>query len=214
MNLGQENEFVEFKKTTSEIKEGMVSIAAILNKHGRGELYFGVGNGGEVLGQDVSETTLRQLGQAIATSIKPAIYPTIEALEDGKRGYIRVAFSGFEAPYACKGKYYIRVADTDVQMSQEELSRMFLYARAREVPWDQWESSRPVADVDEAELPPHGEIYALLKDLGAPLSPADIGIPESETPICFKATKDIRDKYILSSLAYDLGCLDQIASAI
>ena len=152
MNLGQESEFVEFKKTTSEIKEGMVSIAAILNKHGHGELYFGVGNDGEVTGQDVSEATLRKLSQAIATSIRPAIYPTIEALDDGGRGYIRVAFSGFEVPYACKGKYYVRVADADVQMSQEELSRMFLYARAREVPWDQWESSRPVADVDEAEL--------------------------------------------------------------
>ena len=71
-----------------------------------------------------------------------------------------------------------------------------------------------ILDVIETELPPYNEIYALLKDLGAPLSPADIGIPESETAICFKATKDIRDKYILSSLAYDLGCLDQIANAI
>ena len=152
MNLGQESEFVEFKKTTSEMREGMASIAAILNKHGRGELYFGVKNDGEVVGQDVSETTLRKLGQAVADSVRPPIYPTIEALDDGGRGYIRVVFSGFETPYACKGKYYIRVADADVEMSQEELSRMFLYARTRETPWDQWASARPVADVDEAEL--------------------------------------------------------------
>lgn len=64
--------------------------------------------------------------------------------------------------------------------------------------------------IDE-ELPAYGEIDALLQELGAPRTPEDLGIPESETAVCFKATKDIRDKYILSSLAFDLGCLDRIA---
>ena len=63
-------------------------------------------------------------------------------------------------------------------------------------------------------LPAADEIEALLRKLGAPVSPADIGLPESETAVCFKATKDIRDKYILSSLAFDLGCLDQVAAAL
>ena len=44
------HETVEFKKSTSEMKEGMASIAAMLNKHGRGTLYFGVRNDGEVVG--------------------------------------------------------------------------------------------------------------------------------------------------------------------
>ena len=69
-------------------------------------------------------------------------------------------------------------------------------------------------EINETELPAYDEIYALLQTLGAPLTPEDIGIPESETAVCFKATKDIRDKYILSSLAYDLGCLDRIAAEI
>ena len=34
MNLGHEDEYTEFKKSTSELKEGMESIASILNKHG------------------------------------------------------------------------------------------------------------------------------------------------------------------------------------
>ena len=63
-------------------------------------------------------------------------------------------------------------------------------------------------------LPRARDIEALLKSLGAPASPPDIGIPESETAVCFKATKDIRDKYILSSLAFDLGCLDEIALSV
>lgn len=36
MNFGRENEQLEFKKSTSEIKEAMDDICAILNKHGSG----------------------------------------------------------------------------------------------------------------------------------------------------------------------------------
>lgn len=38
MEKMKENETVEFKKSTSEIKEAVIAISAILNKHGRGEL--------------------------------------------------------------------------------------------------------------------------------------------------------------------------------
>jgi ATP-dependent DNA helicase RecG len=41
-----ETETVEFKKSFAELKAGLVSIAAILNKHGAGELWFGVRNEG------------------------------------------------------------------------------------------------------------------------------------------------------------------------
>lgn len=41
-----ESETLELKKSTSELKEAMISIVAILNKHGRGELIFGVKNDG------------------------------------------------------------------------------------------------------------------------------------------------------------------------
>lgn len=46
MNLGMETETVEYKKSTGEMREGMESIASILNKHGHGTLYFGVRNDG------------------------------------------------------------------------------------------------------------------------------------------------------------------------
>ncbi len=61
------------------------------------------------------------------------------------------------------------------------------------------------------ELPPFEEIKALLTEIGAPVNPADIGLPNSDAPAVFAATKDIRDKYILSTLAFDIGALDEIA---
>jgi ATP-dependent DNA helicase RecG len=40
----QETETIELKKTTSELKEAVISFVAMLNKHQRGEVWFGVKN--------------------------------------------------------------------------------------------------------------------------------------------------------------------------
>ena len=53
VNIGSETEQIEYKKSIGELKEAMFSIAAILNKHQKGELYFGVKNDGTVIGQEV-----------------------------------------------------------------------------------------------------------------------------------------------------------------
>ena len=153
VNLGTENERVEFKKSTSECREGMESIASMLNKSGEGVLYFGVRNDGEVVGQQIADSTLRKLSQAIGNAIEPRIFPSIEALEadDGAR-YIRVVFAGEETPYACNGKYRIRSFDEDVPMSRSEVERQFLASAAKRNPWDRRPSGRPISDVDESEL--------------------------------------------------------------
>lgn len=122
MNLGMENERIEFKQTTSELKEGMESIASILNKHGRGKLFFGVNKDGRVTGQDVAESTLRKISQTIGNSIEPRIQPNIEVVQDDEgHYYIRVAFEGKDIPYACKGIYRTRIADEDVVMTTQQL---------------------------------------------------------------------------------------------
>ena len=48
-NIGEETERIEFKKSTGEMKDAIISIAAILNKHGAGELFFGVKDNGDVI---------------------------------------------------------------------------------------------------------------------------------------------------------------------
>ena len=150
MNLGKETEQVEFKRSTGEHREACESIAAILNKHGRGELYFGVRADGEVVGQDVSEKTLRDVSREIGTKIEPRIYPVIEALatEEGAR-YIRVLFEGSERPYACDGRYRIRQADEDVLMTTAQVRAALLESADRDAPWDSQLSERSATDLDE-----------------------------------------------------------------
>lgn len=75
------------QKSTSELIEGVISISAMLNKHGEATLYFGVKNNGEVIGQaDLNENTLRDVSRKIAEGIKPQVIPNIalELIEDKK----------------------------------------------------------------------------------------------------------------------------------
>jgi glycerol-1-phosphate dehydrogenase [NAD(P)+] len=63
--------------------------------------------------------------------------------------------------------------------------------------------------IDE-EVPPASELEALLDRIDAPKTLPQIGIPEEELPMIFRCTKDIRDKYVLSRLAWDLGIAEQL----
>ena len=55
MIIGRETEIIEFKKSTSELKEALQSMSAILNKHQHGFIYFGVKDNGEVVGQKIEK---------------------------------------------------------------------------------------------------------------------------------------------------------------
>lgn len=99
INIGPETEQIEYKKTIGEIKEAMISIAAILNKHQQGELYFGVKNDGTVVGQEINDETLRKVSQAIGNHIRPAIYPEITVKDFGARKTVYVKFNGSRRPY-------------------------------------------------------------------------------------------------------------------
>jgi len=126
MNFGMETELVEFKKTTGELKEGIVSLASMLNKNGKGTLYFGVRNDGEVIGQQIGDRTLREISQGIANAIKPQVIPTIimELCDD--KNVIKVAVEGDERPYSAYGKYYMRSADEDREISPQQLRSLML----------------------------------------------------------------------------------------
>ncbi|MCR5100553.1 MAG: putative DNA binding domain-containing protein [Butyrivibrio sp.] len=149
VNIGEENEQVEFKKSTGELNEGVISIASILNKHDRGDLYFGVKNNGDVIGQEISDTTTRDVSQAIRTNIKSPIYPTIEKLQYGDRDVVHVKFEGKRRPYVAYGIPRIRIADEDTQMDQELYREML---NARENRTDSWEtkpSKYHISDIDK-----------------------------------------------------------------
>ena len=65
-----------------------------------------------------------------------------------------------------------------------------------------------IRSIIREEIPRANEIRSLLSSLGAPQTPEAIGQKRSELPLTFAATRDVRDKYVLSRLVWDLGLTD------
>jgi len=131
-----ESETLELKKTTSEIKEAIISIAAILNKHQHGELFFGIKTNSTVTGQNVTEKTIRDVSKSIADHIEPKIYPHINRIEIDGKVCIKVRFKGNDIPYFAYGRAYIRVTDEDRQLSAKELEGLILGKNKNKLRWD------------------------------------------------------------------------------
>ena len=67
-----------------------------------------------------------------------------------------------------------------------------------------------ILKIMDEELPSAEDIEKLLDLIGAPKTMAEIGIDEELLPMTFKSSKDIRDKYVLSRLAWDLGIIEEL----
>ena len=156
-----ENERLEYKKSLGELKEALISIAAMLNKHGGGELWFGIRNDGTPVGFDVTDKTLRDLSQAIAAHIEPKIFPTISAELAGGKHCVKIAFTGEDAPYYAYGRAYIRVADADRQLSAKEVENRILDKNQEYVRWDNTLSDATLADLDAAKVRKYVETAGL-----------------------------------------------------
>lgn len=65
-------------------------------------------------------------------------------------------------------------------------------------------------DIIRRELPTASRVEQLLQKIGAPTTLPQIGVEAGLESMIFRATKDIRDKYVLSRLLWDLGILDEM----
>jgi ATP-dependent DNA helicase RecG len=152
LRLGKESETVEYKKSTAKLKEGVISIAAMLNKHNCGELYFGVRNNGVILGQALTKKALRNVSQAIIAHIEPELRPVITEVVIADKACIKVTFKGDNVPYFAYGRAYTRVGDEDRALSPLEIREYFTKQITGDTPWDSMLSDKTTADIHEPAL--------------------------------------------------------------
>ena len=162
MIIGTESETVEFKISTGERNEAAESIAAILNKHCRGTVYFGIDDSGFVKGQQVSDSTKKDISRVINDSIEPRITPTIEVRVRDQKTIVKVSFSGHNRPYAVNGKYLIRTGTENRKMSQDELKRLIKHDEYSSK-WEEEITDYSADDLDDAALE---DFYHSAKDCG------------------------------------------------
>ncbi len=63
-------------------------------------------------------------------------------------------------------------------------------------------------------MPTYDEVYATLKSAGFPLTPEEIGFTAKEVHDAAIVSKDIRDKYAITRLLWDLGLLEEAVDTI
>ena len=124
MNLGIEDEFQEFKESLGQLDKGLKSITAMLNRHGKAKVYFGVSDNGDVCGLSIGKDTLMDIRNKIRDKIEPRIYADIVQLSDENgKAYIQVSVNGADIPYSYDGRYYVRNVSSDEQASNEILRK-------------------------------------------------------------------------------------------
>ncbi|MEE0946345.1 MAG: sn-glycerol-1-phosphate dehydrogenase [Acutalibacteraceae bacterium] len=72
---------------------------------------------------------------------------------------------------------------------------------------DKWNE---IIKIIEEELPEISFLEDLFDNVGIPKTMKEIGIDDENLPMTFKSAKDIRDKYVLPRLCWDLGIIDEI----
>jgi len=157
----KESEVLELKKSTSELKEAVISIVSILNKHRHGKIYFGIKNDGTIAGQRIGENTIREISKTISDHIEPKIYPKIRELSVHGKTCIAVEFSGNEVPYFAYGRAYIRTGDENRQLSRAELERIMIDKSGHGAKWD----SQPCSEAKITDLSAK-KVGAFLKKAG------------------------------------------------
>ena len=83
------------------------------------------------------------------------------------------------------------------------------HAKRLEIILANWDA---ILGIIEEEIPSPAQLDKLMDTIEAPKTLSAIGIDEGLLPEVFRATKDIRDKYVLSRLVWDLGVLEEILS--
>ena len=146
-----EDELNEFKRTTGELNDAMISISSMLNKHRKGKVYFGLKNDGSPVRFTINDSTLRDVSRKIFESIKPQIIPIVKTDIINGTEVICVEFSGEDLPYSAFGKYYIRIADEDRELSPSELRKIMIGQEYKEN-WENKSSDQTIDDADEKEV--------------------------------------------------------------
>ncbi len=84
-------------------------------------------------------------------------------------------------------------------------ARMARFARIAEH-WD------AITTIMDEELPDADETIGLMRSLGLPTTPEEIDITQQQTRDAFLHSRDIRDKYLTSSMLWDMGLLDEFVA--
>ena len=147
-----ETERVEFKRTTGERVEAARTACAFLNARG-GFVFFGVTDEGKIQGQQVSESTYRDI-QGELNKIEPPAFPDVETISLGNsRFVIVVRVPGEGGIHTYDGRPYQRQGTSTRRMPQAMYERRLLEGMHATKRWEnQPAETLNLKDLDRSEV--------------------------------------------------------------
>ena len=122
--LKGESDTLEFKKSTGLMREGIETVCAFANHRG-GYLVFGVDDDDAILGQQVTDDTIKNIANAVKLNTDPKLYPSIKkvVLESKSCILVTVEESPLK-PHLAYGRAYLRVGSTNQKLDRERYEHL------------------------------------------------------------------------------------------
>ena len=160
-----------------------------------------------------TQADLHGIQCAMATAKAAKLYEHVKALtpdEQKAKAYVQ-AFSWDEWQQVLR-TFLGNSGETMIALEAKEGKyRKETHAARFNVIRDNWDE---IVRIIGEEIPAYAEVSALMKVLGISEDLSAIGVDAEVAKLTFKASKDIRDKYVLSRLAWDLGVLEELAEEL
>ncbi|MBW2128598.1 MAG: putative DNA binding domain-containing protein, partial [Deltaproteobacteria bacterium] len=149
-----ESDTLELKKSTAQLRRAAESLCGMLNGSG-GMVIIGVTPQGRILGQQISDKTLRDVADALSKFEPPAtIIQTRVPLGNGKEIIVLEAIPNPELrPYVFDGRPYQRVGSTTSILPQETYQRLLTERTHSRTRWEkQPAEGYGIPDLDREEI--------------------------------------------------------------
>ena len=146
---------------------------------------------------------------ALGTLIAIKLYEKIRNISPNKQKALEYAKSFKYVEWSNELREFLgKGAESMIALEEKEQKYDIEKHKARlQVIVDNWDNIKQImAD----ELPTYEYMEKLFEQLGMPTTMKEIGLDKKILPMTFKAAKDIRDKYVLSRLAWDLGVIEEL----
>lgn len=146
-----ETDKIEFKESTGQLERGLETLCAFLNKEG-GTVLFGINDRKKIIGQEVADTTKRNIADAVSR-LEPTAAVQIFYVPLPDSIALHVEDTRFNRPFSYKGRPYMRVESVTTTMPQATYERLLLQHDGGKYRWEQFDNEdSALQDIDGNEV--------------------------------------------------------------
>ena len=156
-----------------------------------------------------TDTDLHGIQCAIATLYASRLYEQVKQIIPDKSKAVSYAEKFDFAEWSKKLRGFLgKAAESMIEAEKNDKKYDPQKHRERlEVICENWDE---ILKIINEEIPSSEYIENIKNEISMPKTASEINIDPDNVPITFKATKDVRDKYVLSRLVWDLGIIDEL----